>query len=252
MGLGRLNGKRGIVTGAARGNGLAFARAFAAEGATVALIDSDADRLGAAQAEVKTLGGPTVSHVADVSNGEQVSEAVTSIAEQLGGIDVCVNNAGIISRHDIFDITEGDWDRVLDVNLKGTFLVGQAAARVMASGSGGSIINICSINAFSANPLTAHYCASKGGVVSLTKAMALALAGRGVRVNAIAPGPVDTELSGDRSADPGRLQATLARIALGRIAQPDDLAGAAIFLASAESAFMTGSVVTVDGGWLAK
>jgi NAD(P)-dependent dehydrogenase (short-subunit alcohol dehydrogenase family) len=138
----------------------------------------------------------------------------------------------------------------MDINLKGTFLCGQAFARQMKEQGGGVIINIASVNAESVNPTTVHYCVSKGGVRTLTKAMALALAQAGIRVNAIGPGPVYTNLSKDRLDDPQALAATLAHIPMGRVAQPVDLTGAAVFLASDDSAYVTGITLYVDGGWL--
>jgi NAD(P)-dependent dehydrogenase (short-subunit alcohol dehydrogenase family) len=138
----------------------------------------------------------------------------------------------------------------MDINLKGTFLCGQAFARHMKERGGGVIINIASVNAESVNPTTVHYCVSKGGVRTLTKAMALAMAQAGVRVNAIGPGPVYTNLSKDRLDDPQALAATLAHIPMGRVAQSSDLGGAAVFLASDDSAYVTGITLYVDGGWL--
>jgi glucose 1-dehydrogenase len=170
--------------------------------------------------------------------------------QEFGRVDILVSNAGVIGRYDFLEITEEEWDRVMDINLKGTFLCGQAFARQMVKQGSGVIINIASVNADSLNPTTVHYCTSKGGVRTLTKGMALALAKAGVRVNAIGPGPVYTNLSKERLDDPQALAATVAHIPMGRVAQSADLTGAALFLASDDSAYVTGITLFVDGGWL--
>jgi NAD(P)-dependent dehydrogenase (short-subunit alcohol dehydrogenase family) len=243
----RLKDRVAVVTGAAQGNGRAFSEAFADEGALVVVVDINK---AAAERTAAEIGRRAFALEADVRSASNAAEVVEEAMKRFGRIDVFVNNAGVLGRFDFLEITEAEWDRVIDVNLKGTFLGGQAAARQMVKQGSGSIINIASVNAESLNPTTIHYCTSKGGVRTLTKGMALALASRGVRVNAIGPGPVYTALSRDRLDDPKALESTLAHIPMGRVAQPSDLKGAAVFLASDESAYVTGITLYVDGGWL--
>lgn len=243
----RLKNRVAVVTGGAQGNGRAFAEAFADEGAKVVIVDIQKI---AAERTAEEVGREAVAIGADVCSAADAIRVIEETVRQFGRVDVFVNNAGVIGRVDFLEISEAEWDRVMNVNLKGTFLGGQAAARQMVQQGSGSIINIASVNAESLNPTTIHYCTSKGGVRTLTKGMALALAGRGVRVNAIGPGPVYTALSRSRLDDPKALEATVAHIPMGRVAQPQDLKGAAVFLAGDESAYVTGITLYVDGGWL--
>ena len=243
---GRLQGKVAAITGAGRGNGRAMAEAFVREGAAVMVADLDASLARATAEEL----GSSAAIAMDVRLPGDSTRMVAETVSRFGRLDVLVNNAGVIGRHDFFDVSEEEWDRVLDVNLKGSFLCAQAAARRMKEQGGGAIINIASVNAISVNPNTVPYCVSKGGVVTLTKAMALALVGHRIRVNAIGPGPVRTNLSRGRLEDPQAYAATVAHIPMGRVAEPHDLAGAATFLASEESGYVTGITLFVDGGWL--
>ena len=243
----RLKGRVAVVTGAARGNGRAFSEAFADEGARVVVVDIQKE---SAERTATEIGRGAIALEADVSSAADAGRIIEDTVSAFGRVDVFVNNAGVIGRFTFLDISEAEWDRVMNVNLKGTFLCGQAAGRQMVAQGSGSIINVASVNAESLNPTTIHYCVSKGAIQTLTKGMALALARRGVRVNAIGPGAVYTELNRERLDEADVLQATLARIPLGRIAQPSDLKGAAVFLASDESAYVTGITLFVDGGWL--
>ena len=246
----RLKDRVAVVTGAAQGNGEAIAAAFAREGARIVIADISEERAAQTAQTFLDAGLRAQSMRVNVTKSAEINSLLQWTVKEFGRVDILVNNAGVIGRYDFLEITEEEWDRVMDINLKGTFLCGQAFARQMAKQSSGVILNIASVNAYSLNPTTVHYCTSKGGVCTLTKGMALALAKAGVRVNAIGPGPVYTDLSKDRLDDPQALAATVAHIPMGRVAQPADLTGAAVFLASDEAAYVTGITLFVDGGWL--
>jgi 3-oxoacyl-[acyl-carrier protein] reductase len=245
----RLLGKVALVTGAQQGIGRAIALALAADGADVGVNYLD-DRAGAeaVAGDVRARGRRAVLVAADVSRAEDAQRMVEAVATALGPLDVLVNNAGIFPRSAFLDLSEDEWSRVLDVNLKGSFLCAQAAARVMVrEGRPGSIVNLASV-AMRGTPLGVHYAASKAGVAGLTRAMALALAGHRIRVNAIAPGLTDTAQPryGNTEAE---LQALARDIPLeGRMARPEEIASVAAFLASDEARWITGQVVHVNGG----
>ena len=248
-----------VVTGAANGIGAACARLFASSGARVALWDVDdaaATALAAAiGAETAALpAGPTTARAfpCDVSCRADVEAALQATLGAFGRVDVLINNAGIFRASAFLDITEDDWDAVLGVNLKGAFLVGQAVARAMAATGGGAIVNMSSVNGTTAIPNIASYNASKGGINQLTRAMALALADLGVRVNAVAPGTIATELA--RQAVLGSAEAEariMSRTPLRRLGEPEEVAAVCAFLASSAASYMTGEIVVVDGGRLA-
>jgi NAD(P)-dependent dehydrogenase (short-subunit alcohol dehydrogenase family) len=246
----RLRGKSALVTGAAHGIGRACAQAFAAEGARVMLADLDAQ---AAQVAAAAMGGDAASVACDVSRKADVERAVAATAEAFGGIDILVANAGIVHAAEFLDLEEADFDRVLAVNLKGVFLAGQAAARRMVGqGGGGAIINMSSVNAVLAIPNQVPYVVSKGGINQLTKVMALALAPHGIRVNAIGPGTILTDLAkkavlGNREAE----RRILSRTPLGRMGEPAEVARVAVFLASDDASYLTGQSIYPDGGRLA-
>ena len=249
----RLKDKIAIVTGGAHGIGHAIARRFVAEGARVTIADVDA---GAGEAAAKTLGTNARFVHADVGDAQAAEHLVAETCRAFGGVDVLVNNAGIIHGADFLTLAEADFDRVLRVNLKGAFLVGQAAARRMvaqveAGKPAGSIINMSSINAVVAIANHTPYCVSKGGIDQLTKVMALSLAPHGIRVNAIGPGSIMTDILKAVATDKEAKRRILARTPLGRIGDPEEIAAIAVFLASADASYITGETIYADGGRLA-
>ena len=248
----RLNGKVALVTGAARGIGLACAQAFAAEGAKVMLADINA-ALGEEAAEgLQAEGREALFQACDVGEKAEVERLIASAVAAFGRLDCLVANAAISHTCDFLEIEEADFDRVLKVNLKGVFLTGQAAARQMvAQGSGGTIVNMSSVNAVMAIPGITPYVVAKGGVGQLTKVMAIALADKGIRVNGIGPGSINTEMYRAVNDDAEKRRTTMARTPLGRPGEPAEVAKVAVFLASDESSYITGQTIYPDGGRLA-
>ncbi len=239
----RLRGKATAVTGATRGIGRAIALAFAREGADVLVTGRDAAAGRAVCAEIEALGRRAVWHAADLGRVSEARGVVAAAVAAFGRLDVLVNNAGLFERKPALELEEPEWDRLLDVNLKGAFFCAQAAARVMA-GRGGVILNVASDAAWSGglNPC-AHYAASKAGMVSITRSLAKELAPQGVRVNALAPGLITTDMGGTAGATlPGLT------IPLGREGTPDEVAACAVFLASDEASYVTGANLNLSGG----
>ena len=240
---GRLSGKRAVITGAAQGIGKAIAEAFLAEGAELLLADVDAERLAATASELGQEG-----LVIDVSRKAEIERLFARVAARWGGLDILVNNAGVTHAAELDDLTEDDFDRVFAINLKSALWATQAAARLMAPGS--SIVNMSSVNAVLAIPNQIPYVVSKAALKQLTNVTALALAPRGIRVNAIGPGSIMTEMLAGIMSDSAAEDRILSRTPLGRCGEPEEIAAVAVFLASAESSYITGQTIYADGGRL--
>jgi NAD(P)-dependent dehydrogenase (short-subunit alcohol dehydrogenase family) len=244
----KLKDRIAIVTGASRGIGLACAERFAADGATVIMSDVD-DQAG--QAAAKVIGA-TYMHC-DVSKASEVNALVEAVVKRFGAIDILMNTAGIAMAGDFLSITEADLDKVLGINLKGSFLMLQACARHMVkqAESGrkpGAIINMSSVNDTLAIPTIVSYCMSKGGVSQLTRATSIYLAPYGIRVNAIGPGSIRTDMYKGVVADPAAVKRVMSRTPMGRPGEPSEVASIAAFLASDDASYVTGETIYVDGG----
>jgi NAD(P)-dependent dehydrogenase (short-subunit alcohol dehydrogenase family) len=241
----RLEGKSAVVTGAAQGIGRAIAERFLAEGARVVLVDIDTERL---RTTAEALPADRIlTLVLDISRPDAVQEAFAKVEDTFGGLDILVNNAAVSFRSSFLEMPADKWARVLEINLTGTFLCGQAAARIMARrGTGGRIVNMASTSGLRGSTARSAYGAAKGGVINLTRAMAVELGEHGILVNAVAPGPVDTPMA---NHDPEQRRAFLDRMALKRSATPAAVAAAVLFLASDEASFVTGEILSVDGGF---
>jgi len=241
-----LTGRTAVVTGGSRGIGKAIGAALAGAGARVAVHDVLVGEATATAKELSQLGPECIALPCDVSNPEGVKIAIDRTLEAFGGIHVLVNNAGITRDSLLLRLGEEDWDRVLAVNLKGAFLMSKAVARPMMKARAGSIVNIASVSGLIGNAGQANYAAAKAGLVALTKATARELAGRGVRVNAVAPGFIETAMTGELSEEVR--EGMLSTIPLGRPGTPEDVARAVLFLAGDESSYITGQTLVVDGG----
>lgn len=247
----RLDGKYAIVTGAGRGIGQAAALALAEAGADVALVSLHSPDETAAR--VRAAGRRAVVIQADLTSRDQTRLVVERAAAELGGLDVLVNNAGMIRRAPLLEFTEADWDAVVELNQNAVFFLSQSAARVMAAqGRGGKIVNIASLLSLQGGIRVPSYTAAKSAVAGLTRIFANELAPHDIQVNAIAPGYIETDNTAALRADPERNAAILGRIPAGRWGHPEDLQGAVVFLASAASRYVTGSMLVVDGGWMAR
>ncbi|PIZ89014.1 MAG: hypothetical protein COX90_01435 [Candidatus Nealsonbacteria bacterium CG_4_10_14_0_2_um_filter_38_17] len=249
-----LSGKVAIITGARRGMGRAHALTLAKAGARVIVSDISQEDCEKVVKEIKKAGGEALAIKCDVSKKEEVDEMVAKTIKKYGKLDILVNNAGIVEFKPFVDLTEADWDKTLNINLKGYFLCAQAAAKEMIKQKSGVIVNIASVAMGQVGigfPYIVHYCASKGGIIAMSEALSLELAPYNIRVNAIAPGAFDTPMAASVKTDPKTLESTLAQIPMRRMGDPQEVANLVLFLASEESSYMTGSVVVIDGGWLA-
>lgn len=249
----RLSGKVVWITGGSSGIGASIAERFVKEGAKVAIASHEEEQLKETAERITAQFGEVVPVLGDVRYKTDVNRMMEEVVSRWQTIDVLVNNAGICRPAPFLELEEKDWDDHMAVNLKGTFLVAQAVARLMANrGKGGSIINMSSVNGLAAEGDQAHYNAAKGGVNLLTLSMALELAPLGIRVNALCPGFIETRLTKPMIDNPEAIGPYLKTIPMGRVGQPEDIAKAALYLASDDSSYMTGHCMVVDGGQLIK
>lgn len=249
-----LKDKVAIITGARRGMGRAHAKKLAKAGAKVVVSDLSLPECQEVAKEIEAEGGEALAVECDVTKKGEIEEMVRKTVEKWGKIDILVNNAGIAQFKPFLELTEEDWDKTLDINLKGYFLCAQACAKEMAKQKSGVIINIASVAMGQQGigfPNIVHYCASKGGIVGMTEALAVELAPYNIRVNAISPGMIETPMIDPVKKDPEQMKAILARVPLHRVGRPEEVSNLVLFLASDDSSYMTGSTVVIDGGWLA-
>lgn len=247
-----LTGKTAIVTGGGTGLGRAMALYLAEFGADVAIPDLQLDRAREVSQEIESLGRKALALKTDISQLDQIDTMVKEVLDWSGHIDILVNNAGINIRELALEVTEEHWDKVFDVNIKGLFFCAQAVGKVMIQQKRGKIINIASIMGAIAYPLRAAYCSSKGGVIQLTKLLAVEWAPYNIHVNAIAPAFFVTPMNAPLLSEEKTKASLLANTPLGRLGEPEDLGGAVVFLASEASDYVTGITLFVDGGWTAR
>lgn len=249
-----LKNKVALVTGARRGMGKADALALSQQGAKVIVTDIDLKECELVVDEIKSKGGEALALKLDVSNAEEVDKVFTEAVKKFGRLDILVNNAGIYQPKPALELTEEEWSRTIDINLKGQFLCAKRAAKEMMKNNWGRIINIASIACGQVGvgvASSAHYTASKGGIIGMTETLAIELAPYGINVNVIGPGAIDTPMVQAAQMPKEMLDALLARIPLKRMGKPEEIASVVVFLASEEASYITGATFFVDGGWLA-
>jgi gluconate 5-dehydrogenase len=246
-----LSGRTALITGSSQGLGLAFARGLAGAGAAVVLNGRDETKLAAAAANLRAEGFRVATAAFDVTDAAGSAAAVARIEAEFAPVDILVNNAGIQRRAPLLELTEAQWREVIDTNLTSAFLTARAVAPRMIARGRGKIINICSVMSEVARPTTGNYAAAKGGLKMLTRAMAVEWAKHGLQANGIAPGYFETELTAPLVANPEFNRWICGRTPAGRWGRPEELAGTAVFLASAASDFVNGQIIVVDGGLLA-
>ena len=249
-----LKNKVALITGARRGMGRAHALVLAKYGAKVVVTDISQEECQQVVEEINKQDGHALALRLDVTQKDEVAQVFQEAVQKFGRIDVLVNNAGIAEFQSFLAMSEEEWDRTLDINLKGQFLCAQAAAIQMKKQGSGAIVNIASVAMGQQGigfPNIAHYCASKGGIAALTEALAVELAPLNIRVNCIAPGLIDTPMINTVKSDPKTMEGMLGRIPLHRTGRPEEVSELVAFLASDDSSYITGSVVVIDGGWLA-
>ncbi|MBU1014917.1 SDR family oxidoreductase [Patescibacteria group bacterium] len=249
-----LKDKTALVTGARRGMGKTHAFALASQGAKVAVSDIDEAECEKVADEIRAQGGQALALKMDVRNVQEIDSAFQRVVQEFGKLDILVNNAGIYVPKPALEITQEDWDRMLEINLRGQFFCAQRAAREMAKNKWGRIINLSSIACGQVGVGIeggAHYTASKGGVIGMTETLAVELAKLGITVNTIAPGAIDTPMIEAANIPKEEMKELIARIPLQRIGRPEEVSAAVVFLASEEASYITGATLYVDGGWLA-
>jgi len=249
-----LQGKVALVTGARRGMGRTHALALAKQGSKVVITDIDLAQCEIVADEVRAAGGDVICFKMDVSNKADVDSVFAQAIAKYGHLDILVNNAGIYESKPFLEMTEAEWDRTIDINLKGYFLCAQRAAKEMAKNKWGRIINIASVASGGVGVGIAggaHYTASKGGIIGMTESMAIELAPLGINVNAIGPGAIDTPMVSAAQLPKEVMDAMLAGVPLKRMGRPEEVSAAVVFLASEEASYVTGATLFVDGGWLA-
>lgn len=245
----RLEGKTAIITGGGTGIGRGIALLFAKEGANVVITGRRKEPLDQTASQIKNAGGNALAIQVDVSKTKEVTQMIEKTTQAYKRVDILVNNAGVYLPHDALGVSEEEWSTVMSIDLKGVWLCSKAVLPSMLGQKKGKIVNIASIAGLIGFEQSAAYCAAKGAVVNLTREMALDFASKGININAIAPGLIDTDMTKPFLSDEAAKKAFLEKTPVGRVGQPEDIACAALYLASSESDFVVGQTLVVDGGW---